>query len=107
MPITDQATRTQAQRANENLRNMAFATYRRAKGRYTSMLQDFWKDPTGLTPQQVSDALGTDAADLFHFVGNLRTFILAVNPSANIPVPSSFGTWTINGDGTVTINSVN
>ncbi len=88
------------------LKNGATGWYRKSINRYEQALEVFWKNPEA-TPQQVSDKLGSSAADLFAYIGALRTFILTVNPNAQLTPPNSLGTWTVNPDGTVTINSVN
>jgi hypothetical protein len=107
MPITDepQTIITPQQKANRLMRTSARQVLKRAVSQYESALSDFWTDEE-LTPQQKSDALGTDAADFFAFYNELRKFIIAVSPSENLTPVSNYGTFTVNGDGTVTIDSV-
>lgn len=65
----------------------------------------FWQNPDGLTPQQVADAFGTDAAKLFTFNTALVEFLVAVGTSEgvapNISAPTN--AFTVNPDGTVTV----
>jgi uncharacterized surface anchored protein len=107
MPITDSPTSTitDAQRFERVMRQKATNQYKSAKESYETSVRLFWTNGN-LTPQEASDALGTDAGSFFTFYSSLRTFILDINPSADIVSISDFGTFTINGDGTVTIDSV-
>lgn len=107
MAITNQISQTEAYKRARSIRDLASVSHHRDKKRYEAILAAFWKSGDQATPQQVADVLGTDAGDLFQYVGALRTFILTVNPNAQLTPPNSLGTWTVNPDGTVTINSVN
>jgi hypothetical protein len=84
---------------------------KQAKETYTAMVAAqkagvklFWQHPV-LTPQQCSDALGTDAAKVFGFHGALTECIVAIAtadgiaPDIALP-PKAF---TINQDGTITV----
>jgi hypothetical protein len=72
---------------------------------YVQALEMFWKHPQ-LTPQEVSDALGTSAGSLFAFYGDLKTAIETHRPSLPVPPVSAYGTVTVNPDGTVTVDSI-
>lgn len=60
-----------------------------------------WDNPHGLTPQQVFDAFGTEAGDLFTVSSAIGSAILAVNPSW-VPPTRPFP-HVINQDNTVTV----
>lgn len=66
-----------------------------------TLFTSFWSNPE-LTPQEVSDAFGADAAQLFILMGKAQTFINDVKPSAFIQIPPK--AFVINQDGTVTIS---
>lgn len=70
---------------------------------YNDQMKTFWKNDNGLTPQQVSDALGVRAASLFILGGQLRTFILSINPAVESELENPVNKFTINPDGTVVI----
>ena len=106
MPLIDGQTYTEQQKVVKHFKDTGFSLYRKSRNRYEHGLERFWKHPS-LTPQEVSDALGTNAGDLITLLGALRTFVLTLNPGANLTPPTAYGTWTVNPDGTVTINSVN
>jgi len=102
MPILDDISPPSVTfRINKSFRMNAVQTVNRAEQEYIRMLNNFWHNET-LTPQEVADAIGTDAADLINFIVALRTFILTVKPGSSIPNSSSYGTITMNGDGTIT-----
>ena len=107
MALIDQSTitLTKSMRANRRMKETAFRQYKAAVRAYEDALHSFWKDEA-LTPQQMADALGTEASQYFQFYGALRTFILDVNPNQELTPVSSYGTFTVNQDGTVTIDSV-
>lgn len=64
-----------------------------------------WNNPLGLTPQQVCDALGTKAGNLFIIAGYTQLMLSHVNPTGigtMVSVPAGYAA-TINADNTVTI----
>ena len=63
-----------------------------------------WRNGRGLSPQQVFDSLGTDAAALLAFAADIRAFVAAHDPGNPIADPKPDGvTIAANADGTVTI----
>ena len=79
---------------------------------FQRQMQLFWNNPTGLTPQDVSDALGTKAAASFTAFAFLRQALVAAWQAAgetddriNKLLPYPTVPFTINGDGTVSIKS--
>lgn len=71
---------------------------------YTQALEMFWRHPN-LTPQQVSDALGTQAESLFTFYSNTKQLVETRRPNS-LPDVSDYGTVTIHPDGSVTVTSI-
>ena len=67
----------------------------------SALMSAFWLNPE-LTPQQMSDAFGTDAAQLFILMGKAQAFINDVRPGSYIQAPTR--PFVINQDGTVTIS---
>lgn len=69
--------------------------------RYNDVMQKFWKH-NKLTPQEICDALGTDAESLFDSGSQLATFILTIKPTeTRLKLPEFVSVH--NADGTVTI----
>lgn len=91
-----------AQQTAREIRNHVQATWRRMQWSQAECFRLLWNHPT-LTPQQVCDALGAEASQLFAVGGDLSTLILKYDPAypeANWmpPVMPVF-----HEDGTVTI----
>lgn len=62
----------------------------------------FWDNPNA-SPEEIAQALGTDAKQLFELHYKLGQFIAEVNPSDISEVSSVIGNFTINENGTVNI----
>jgi len=80
------------------------------KTSYERMVRDFnqgvsmvWEHPS-LTPQEVCDALSTNAAEVFQLHGALGTLIANFKPEAVSDSMAKIGEFTSNPDGTVTIS---
>lgn len=58
--------------------------------------------PEGTTVQDIVDALGTDAAELFELSGKLAEFIASIDAAEVRPLPEGV-TYVANADGTVTV----
>lgn len=65
-----------------------------------------WDNPNGLTPQEVCDAAGTDAAQLFTVHGLLTECLIAIATASGIAPDIALPTkaFTKNVDGTVTVS---
>lgn len=63
----------------------------------------FWKNPKGLTPQQIANELGNNAKEVFQLHYALGQFIDTVKPGSINEGWSLIGQFTMNNDGTVTI----
>lgn len=62
----------------------------------------FWNNPQA-TPQQICDLLGNNAYKLFENYSVMAQAIMTIKPDAEVLMPAD-GAFTINQDGTVTIN---
>ncbi len=72
-------------------------------GVYSDIAKRVWDNQQGLTPQEVMDALGTNAADLFQLSALLVTTVNTAKPGTlDGEQPYEF---TINPDGTVTVGA--
>jgi hypothetical protein len=72
---------------------------------YEQGCQRFWQN-SNATPQEISDALGTECAEVFQLHGALKASILAVAPDTELTDVNDLGAFTVNPDGTVTITRV-
>jgi hypothetical protein len=103
MPIlqTDPAAIVAQQMAND-----AKSTFDLLMVKYTNGLNTLWRNKRA-SPQDICDALDTDAVELFTLHGSLGAVLNATAP-AGVAVPSiaDYGTYTANVDGTITIDSV-
>jgi hypothetical protein len=93
---------TKQQLAKNKMNAQINGTLGQFQSSIASLMAFFWLNPE-LTPQQMSDAFGTDAATLFVLMSKVSTFMNDVKPnSLNISPTKAF---VINQDGTVTISS--
>jgi hypothetical protein len=67
------------------------------------LFREFWQNRSGLTPQQVSDAFGTEAVQVFILGGALKDFLNMIRPGTVTATPPF--EFTPNADGTVTIGA--
>ena len=104
-PEQQQPTTEQKQtRVNNRIKRLSVDTLNHIKAQHREMMQAVWNNPAGLTPQQVMDAFGSEAAELFQLSDQLLTMLGNVKPDdpylAEAEAPYNY---TINDDGTVTI----
>ena len=99
-PLADRETRT-ASRLSQRMVNGEAQLLMNFRGLYNEV----WKNPDGLTPQQVCDALGNRASNLFVIAGTMANALYQIDPTglgSMVNVPTGY-TATINAGGTVTI----
>ena len=65
----------------------------------------FWQNPRGVSPEDIANALGTNAKEVFELHYKLGQLIATIKPEAIASGISIIGSFTMNNDGTVTINS--
>lgn len=85
-----------------SLKTQAKNVYNNMLNTYSRGLRLFWNNPNA-TPQQISNALGTDAKELFELHYKLGQLISSVDPLVVASVSSIVGQFIMNEDGTVTI----
>ena len=66
----------------------------------------FWSHPDGISPQEIADALGASAVEVFTLHAKLGQLLASVEESSVQPAAGVVGEFTYNDDGTVTIVSV-
>ena len=83
------------------LKTITESLFARMLAVYQEGMTQVWQNPRGLSAQEVLDALGTDAGDLFRLAALLKQAINAALPGtiADVATPAV----TINADGTVTV----
>jgi hypothetical protein len=95
-----------ASMAANSLIGEARDVWNRMVGSFNESAKFFWSHPGGLTPQEIADALGETAVEVFTLHGKLGQLIAGVDESAVSPSVGLVGEFTYNEDGTVTIVSV-
>lgn len=86
-----------------NLKDSAARTYQLILMMYKEGIEKFWNNPSA-SPTQICDALGNDAKEVFELHYKLGQFISNIKPEDINNINNSIGNFTINNDGTVTIN---
>lgn len=94
-----------SERAANRLRNLTRQTYQQMVSSFNQGSSIFWNNPMGATPQEVADALGGDAKEIFELHAKLGALLATVNPEAIQQGTSIVGNFTMNQNGTITINS--
>lgn len=72
---------------------------------FAGLYQDVWHNADGLTPQQVCDALGPKAGNLFVIAGTMANSLYGIDPAGlgrMVAMPPGYAA-TIHADGTVTL----
>lgn len=87
---------------SKRLKTQAKNVYNTMVGMFIRTSKMFWNNPNA-TPDEIAEALGTDAKKLFELHYKLGNFIAEINPSDISEVSNIIGKFTINEDGTVTV----
>ncbi len=93
-----------ADRAAQRLKNLTINTYHQMVQAFNQGAITFWKNPSGATPEQIAAVLGTDAKEIFELHAKLGALLASVKPESVQKGTDVVGQFTINNDGTVTIN---
>lgn len=105
-PTPQQPTLEQKQKAVEiRIKKQSVDMLQNIKQIHQQMMQIVWQNKQGLTPQQVMDAFGSDAAELFQLSNALLTMLKTVKPDDEYGNTKAPYDYTINEDGTVTIET--
>lgn len=103
MGIFDVTTnKTEAEVAAESIKMAGSNMYWSLVREFIKTTNAFWNNST-VTPQQISDALGTNASEIFSLHYKLGEFIATVDATPIQEAMESVGQFTQNPDGTVTI----
>ena len=103
MGIFDVTTnKTEAEVAAEAIKMAGNNTYWSLVNQFNKTTNAFWSNST-LTPQQIADALGTDASAIFSLHYKLGEFIGLIDLAPIQESLEKIGQFTQNQDGTVTI----
>jgi len=98
---------TKEQKLNETkstIKNISKNMFETIVKRHQFVWDMIWDNSRGLTPQEVVDAFGSDAYELFVFSLNIQTLLAQAN--INYSFMSTPNEFVINPDGTVTIGEL-
>jgi hypothetical protein len=93
-----------AKMAANRLINMTRQTYNQMVQSFNQGSQVFWKN-NGASPAEIAAELGTDAKEVFELHYKLGQLIATVKSEAIVEGASLVGNFTMNEDGTVTIDT--
>jgi len=79
---------------------LASGLYHQTVSQHARLFQQFWENRK-VSPQEILDEYGTDAAQLFAYSSQLQALAKGINPDYEPLVPPY--AFTINRDGTVTV----
>ncbi len=94
------------ERAAKNIIGSVQTTHNALLNTQKNVFRAVWNNQQGLTPQQVLDALGSKASELFLVGGKTVDFLLSLE--ADVIKPDEFLPYkevTINANGTVTVTN--
>lgn len=91
------------QEVAQRLKKDAFSNFQQLLNTYKRGVRQFWSNPH-FTPSEISAELGTDAAELFKAHGQLADYLESIVPGSTTDIVAEVGSFTVNTDGTVTIN---
>lgn len=92
-----------SEQAAKRLINQTRNTFNQMVQAFNEGAKTFWSNPRGATPTEVATGLGTNAAEVFRLHYALGQLISSVKPEAIQEGLSVIGQFTINEDGTVTV----
>lgn len=92
-----------ATRVANQLVNMTVRSYQQMVDSFNRGAIMFWQNPQGLTPDEIAEALGTNAQEVFSLHYKLGQLIGSVKPEAIAEGVSIVGEFAYNEDGSVTI----
>ena len=71
---------------------------------WRNLYEQVWANPFGLTPQQVLDLVGADAAKLFALSSQIAEMLNQIQPGCVVNAVPEGWKYAVNGDGTVTVS---
>ena len=90
--------------AANRLKMLTRQTYQQMVQSFNQGTKIFWQNSNGVSPAEISAELGTDAKEIFELHAKLAALLASVNPEAIGEATILVGQFTMNNDGTVTIN---
>lgn len=90
-------------KAANQLINLAVRSYEQMVNTFNRGAIIFWENPQGLSPNEIADALGDNAKEIFELHSKLGELIISINPQSIAEGLSVVGDFTINDDGTVNV----
>ncbi len=89
---------------SSQIRNMTAQSFQQLKRTSLAIRALIFENPLGLLPQQVCDALGTDAGSLWALAQAIASLLNGIIPGTiSLDLPNGL-VLTVNQDGTVTIS---
>lgn len=86
----------------ERLKQQARQTFQQLVMAFNQGARAFWKN-NDATAEEICEALGTDAKEIFELHGKIGALLASVKPEAIAAGAAVVGTFTYNNDGSVTI----
>lgn len=99
----DSSNISQAKLVADRLKKMTKTTYAQMAHAFNEGSQIFWQNASA-TPLEIASELGEDAKEIFELHYKLGQLISTIKPESISQGLSVIGNFTINDDGTVTIN---
>jgi hypothetical protein len=93
-----------AKMAANRLVNITKQTYQQMVRAFNQGAEVFWQNGMGASPSEIAAELGADAKEVFELHYKLGQLIATVKPEAIAEGASLVGNFTMNEDGTVTID---
>jgi len=90
--------------AANRLRMMTKQTYDQMVQAFNQGARVFWNNPNEVSPSEIAAELGADAKEIFELHHKLGQLIASVRPEDIAESSNSIGQFTMNADGTVTVN---
>lgn len=90
--------------AANRLRMMTKQTYDQMVQAFNQGVKVFWNNPSEVSPSEIAAELGTDAKEIFELHYKLGQLIASVRPEDVVESAGLVGNFTMNDDGTVTVN---
>lgn len=109
MSILDNVNNPQPQipesvRAAQRLKQITRQTYQQMVSSFNQGAMLFWNNPNGAAPQDIADELGVNAKEIFELHAKLGNLLATVRPDSIQEGLGVVGQFTMNNDGTVTVN---
>lgn len=101
-PVPQAPKPTHAMVAADNIKRQARDTFQSMTKAFNSGARLFWANSLA-TPQQIAEALGTDAKEVFELHGKLGALIASVKPESIAVGAAVVGQFQYNEDGSVTV----